>query len=155
MWWRRLRYLLLLAALCSIATCPSAKRACTANTHAQEAEDLLGYLADRVATAYASTGKLPSIAAGPTPVPSCCEQGGTCSPDPVLWAAAGWRELGFSIDDTYRYTYTYVPDPSGTSATLRAIGDLDCDDQRSLYEVKLTVVAGTLTRAWTRKDPYE
>jgi len=155
MWWRRLRYLLLLAALCSIATCPSAKRACTANTRAQEAEDLLSYLADRVTHAYASTGKLPQAAAGPTPVTSCCEQGGACSADPSLWEAPAWRELGFSIDDDHRYTYSYAPDPGGASATLRAVGDLDCDDQRSLYEVKLTVVAGKVIRAWTRKDPYE
>ncbi len=155
MWWRRLRYLLLLAALCSIATCPSAKRACTANTRAQEAEDLLSYLADRVTHAYASTGKLPLVPAGPSPTTSCCEQGGACPADPTVWATPAWRELGFSIDDDHRYTYSYVPDPSGASATLRAVGDLDCDDQRSLYEVKLTVVAGVVTRAWTRKDPYE
>jgi hypothetical protein len=155
MWWRRLRYLLLLAALCSIATCPSAKRACTANTRAQEAEDLLSYLADRVAAIYAETGKLPPLPAGPSPVPKCCEQGGTCAPDPTVWATPGWRELGFSIDDSYRYTYQYVPDPTGMSATLRAIGDLDCDDQPSLYEVKLTVIMGRLSRQWMRKDPFE
>ncbi|MDB4964052.1 MAG: hypothetical protein JWP01_4051 [Myxococcales bacterium] len=155
MWWRRLRYLLLLAALCSIATCPSAKRACTANTRAQEAEELLSYLADRVAAIHAATGKLPSLPAGPSPVPRCCEQGGACSPDPTVWATPAWRDLGFSIDESYRYTYQYVPDPTGTSATLRAVGDLDCDDQPSLYEVKLTVVMGRLSRVWTRKDPYE
>jgi len=155
MWWRRLRYLILLATLCSIATCPSAKRACTANTRAQEAEDLLSYLADKVSTTYASTGRLPPTAAGPTPVTSCCEQGGTCEPDPTLWATAGWRELGFSIDDAYRYTYSYAPDPGGTSATLRAVGDLDCDDLRSLREVKLSIVSGKVVRAWTRTDPYE
>ncbi len=155
MWWRRLRYLLLLAALCSIATCPSAKRACTANTRAQEAEDLLSYLADKVAAAHASTGRLPPTAAGPTPVTSCCEQGGTCEPDSTVWATPGWRELGFSIDDTHRYTYSYAPDPSGASATLRAVGDLDCDDLRSLREVKVTIVAGKVVRSWTRTDPYE
>ena len=155
MWWRRLRYLLLLAALCSIATCPSAKRACTANTRSQEAEDLLSYLADKAAVAYASAGRLPPTAAGPTPITSCCEQGGACAADPMVWATAGWRELGFSIDDTHRYTYSYAPDPSGVSATLRAVGDLDCDDLRSLREVKLTIVAGKVVRSWTRTDPYE
>ncbi len=155
MWWRRLRYLLLLAALCSIATCPSAKRACTANTRAQEAEELLSYLADKVSAAYASTGRLPPTTAGPAPVPSCCEQGGTCEADSTVWETAGWRDLGFSIDDSYRYTYSYAPDPSGTTATLRAVGDLDCDDLRSLREVKLSIVAGKVVRAWTRTDPYE
>jgi len=154
-WLRRFRYVLLLVALCSIATCPAAKRACDANTQMQEAEDLVGYLTDRVAVVFAATGKLPPMPAGPTPVPSCCDQGGTCPEDPAIWNTPGWRELGFSIDGTYRYTYAYVPDPSGTSATVRAIGDLDCDQQTSLYEVKLTVEGGKLSRAWTRKDPAE
>lgn len=155
MWWRRLRYVVLLTALCAIATCPAAKRACTANTRAQEAEDLLGYLVERIAQSYAASGRLPATPAGPTPVPDCCEQGGACPADPTLWQTAGWRELGFSIDDDYRYTYEYVPDASGTSAILRATGDLDCDDKSSVYEVKLTVNGGKLLRAWTRKDPTE
>jgi len=155
MWWRRLRYVLLLASLCAIATCPAAKRACTRNTRAQEAEELLDYLGDRVARAVATTGKVPPTAAGPTPQPGCCEQGGACSPDATTWSAQGWRELAFSIDDDYRYTYQYVPDPSGLSATLRAVGDLDCDGKASLYEVKLTVIGGLVSRVWTRKDPVE
>ena len=155
MWWRRLRYVLLLASLCAIATCPAAKRACTRNTRAQEAEDLLDYLGDRVARTVATTGKVPPTAAGPTPQPGCCDQGGACSPDDTTWSAPGWRELGFTIDDDYRYTYQYLPDPSGLSATLRAVGDLDCDGKASLYEVKLTVIGGLVSRVWTRKDPAE
>ncbi len=156
MWWRRLRYVLLLVSLCAIATCPSAKRACTANTRAKEADELLDYLADRVAQTFAATGKLPATAAGPTPTPGCCEQGGgECCADPTLWAGAGWRELGFSIDDPFRYTYEYAPDASGTFAILRAIGDLDCDEKKSVYEVKLTIIGTKLVRTWTRKDPSE
>ena len=155
MWWRRLRYVLLLAALCAIATCPAAKRTCTANTRAQEANELLDYLAERVALTVVSTGKVPPTAAGPTPRPTCCDQGGVCSPDAATWSAPGWRELGFTIDTEYRYTYEYAPDPGGTSATVRAIGDLDCDGKSSLYEVKLTVAGGLVARSWTRKDPRE
>jgi hypothetical protein len=156
MWWRRLRYLLLLGSLCAIATCPSAKRACTANTRSKEAGQLLDYLADRVAQTFAATGKLPATPAGPTPTPGCCEQGGgECTADPSLWTSAGWHELGFSIDDPFRYTYEYAPDPSGTFAILRATGDLDCDEKKSLYEVKLAIVGTKLVRTWTRKDPSE
>ncbi|MDQ3371084.1 MAG: hypothetical protein M3680_37170, partial [Myxococcota bacterium] len=63
MWWRRLRYVLLLVSLCAIATCPTAKRSCTARTRAQEADDLLAYLADRVAATIAATGRVPPAAA--------------------------------------------------------------------------------------------
>jgi hypothetical protein len=151
MWWRRLRYVLLLTGLCAIATCPAAKRSCTAKTRAAEADQLLGYLADRVAAHSAATGRVPPTAAGPTPQPACCEQGGTCGPDPSLWAQPGWRELGFSIDGAHRYTYQYAPDPSGLSATLRAVGDVDCDGTVSIVEVKLTITGGKVSRVWSHK----
>jgi hypothetical protein len=147
--------MLLLVALCAVATCPAAKRACTAKTRAAEADVLLGYLADRVAAGVAATGRVPPTAAGPAPERACCEQGGVCSPDPAAWAAAGWRELGFSIDGAYRYTYQYVPDPGGLSATLRAVGDLSCEGKPSGVELRLTVVAGKVSRAWSRKPAPE
>jgi hypothetical protein len=155
MWGRRLRYVLTLMALCAIATCPAAKRSCTARNRSREADNLLNVLAERVATVVATTGKVPPTPAGPTPQPSCCEQGGTCKADPAVWSATGWRELQFSVDGTHRYTYQYVPDASGQSAILRATGDLDCDEVSSLYELKLTVKGTSVVRAWHRKDPYE
>lgn len=155
MWWRRLRYVVLLIALCAIATCPAAKRSCTARNRSREAENLLTALADRIVQLVATTGKLPATPAGPTPVPSCCEQGGTCKPDAGAWSSAGWRELAFSVDGEYRYTYQYVPDPSGQSAVVRAVGDLDCDGASSLYEVRLSVTGTMVRRTWHRKDAYE
>ncbi len=155
MWWRRLRYILGLCALCAIATCPAAKRACTAHNRAREADDLLDVIGDRVADHVATTGRVPATAAPPTPRPSCCEQGGSCGEDPTTWSAPGWRELGFSIDGPYRYTYEYVPDPGGASAIVRATGDLDCNGVSSLYELKLTVRGTSVDRTWTRRDPYE
>lgn len=155
MWWRRLRYVLLLVALTSVATCPAAKRSCNARNRAQEADDLLGYLADRVAASLAATGRVPAAAAGPTPLPDCCEQGGVCAPDPTHWASPGWQALAFTIDDEHRYTYTYVPDPGGRSAIVRAVGDLDCDDATSLYEVEIRIEPSGVRRRWTRKHPYE
>jgi hypothetical protein len=154
MWWRRLRYVLLLIALCAIATCPAAKRSCTAKTRAAEADELLGYLADRVAAQVATTGRVPPTAAGPTPAPGCCDQTGAsegaCLPDPAVWSAPGWRELGFSIDGAHRFTYQYAPDPTGLSATLRAVGDVACDGNARRVEVKLTIVGGKVSRTWSR-----
>jgi hypothetical protein len=155
MWWRRLRYVLVLIALCAIATCPAAKRSCNAKNQAREADELLDYLDDRVTDIVAATGKLPPLAAGPTPSPACCEQGGTCEPDQTLWQTPGWRALGFSIDGPFRYTYAYTPDPGGASAVLRATGDLDCDGEGSVYEIKLTLDGGKLTHAWTRTRRFE
>jgi hypothetical protein len=153
--WRRVRYVLALVGLCAIATCPTAKRSCTAKREAREAEHLLEVIADRVERTVAATGKVPLTPAGPSPLPSCCERGGSCEPDAQTWSAPGWRELGFSVDGQYRYTYQYVADPSGASAVVRAIGDLDCNGEKSLYELQLTVKGTSVERTWTRKDPYE
>ena len=155
MWGRRLRYLLTLTALCAIATCPAAKRSCTAKNRSREAENLLNVLADRVATSVATTGKVPPTPAGPTPQTSCCEQGGACKADPSAWSAQGWRELQFSVDGPYRYTYQYTPDDNGLGATVRAVGDLDCDGVPAVYEMRLTVLGTITRRTWRRKDPYE
>lgn len=155
MWWRRLRYLLLLVTLCAIATCPAAKRSCTAKARAVEADELLSYLADRVAAEVTTTGRVPPTPAGPTPQPPCCEQGGLCNPDPAQWSTPGWRALGFSIDGPYRFAYQYVPDPGGLSATLRAVGDVACEGKPSAIEVKLTVMAGKVSRVWSRTQPPE
>jgi hypothetical protein len=155
MWWRRLRYVLALIGLCAIATCPAARRSCTAHNRAREADQLLDYLSERVSEVVATTGKLPPVAAGPTPQPGCCDRGGACDPDDATWSAPGWRALGFSIDGDYRYTYSYTPDPSGASAVIRAVGDLDCDGESSAYEVHLVLVGGKLTRTDSRTRPYE
>jgi hypothetical protein len=155
---RRFRYVLLLIALCSIATCPAAKRSCTAKQRAREADQLLEYLADRVAASIAATGHVPGTPAGPTPLPTCCEVGGTCEPDRTLWATPGWQALQFSIDDDHRYTYSYIPDPSGRSAIVRAVGDVDCDGETSLYELEVRIDGtgdAVVRRTWTRKQPYE
>ena len=89
--WRRFRYVLLLIGLCSIATCPAAKRGCTAKQRAKEADQLLEYLADRVEASISASGHVPGTAAGPTPLPTCCEVGGTCEPDPTTFASPGWQ----------------------------------------------------------------
>ncbi len=154
-WWRRLRYVLALIGLTAIATCPTAKRACVAKQRAKEATELLEYLGDRVADAVTATGQVPPLAAGPTPQPACCEQGGACTPDAKLWDAPGWRALGFSIDTPFRFTYEYAPDASGASAIARATADLDCDGHRLTVELQLRVVNGKLERSWTRKTASE
>ena len=151
MWWRRLRYVVLLIALSAIATCPAAKRSCTAKARSGEADELLDYLAERVTAHVATTGRVPATAAPLTPQPGCCEQGGVCKPDGASWAAAGWRELGFSIDNEYRFSYEYVPDASGLSATVRAVGDVECAETPTTVEVRLTVIGGKVSRVWSRK----
>lgn len=153
--WRRVRYVLVLVALCAVATCPTAQRSCTARERAREADQLLEYLGDRIAASIAATGKVPEAAAGPTPAASCCDQGGACSADPTAWSAPGWRALAFSIDGEHRYSYSYAPAVGGRAAVVRAVGDLDCDGEPGLYELEVRASASGVERRWTRKEPYE
>jgi hypothetical protein len=155
MWWRRIRYVLALASLCAVATCPAAHRSCVARRDAREADELLGYLADRVELQVAQTGRVPPLPAGPTPAAGCCELGGACAPDDTLWQGSGWRQLGFSIDSPFFYSYAYAPDESGKAAVLRATGDLDCDGSGSVYELHLAVDGDKVSRSWSRTQPYE
>lgn len=55
----------------------------------------------------------------------------------------GWRAMGFEIDEPVRYSYEMTPattgcdlrSPDGTYLiTYRAVGDLDGDGERSLFE---------------------
>src|SRR5439155_2755751 len=126
-----------------------------AHSRAREAEASLGAIANKVEKVVAATGKVPPTHAGPTPQPACCDQGGTCSPDDKTWDAPGWRELDFSIDGEYRYTYEYAPDPGGAFAIVRAVGDVDCDGKSGVYEWKLVVKGTTVERTESRQDPYE
>lgn len=149
--WRKLRYALALVVLCALATCPTARRSCVAHQREREADALLDALADRIADRVATTGRVPAIAAPLTPVPSCCERGGTCPADPDLWAGSGWRDLGFTIDGPFRFSYEYTPDPSGLSAVVRATGQVDCDGPPETIQIALTVNGTEVARTKTRR----
>lgn len=157
MWWRRLRWLSGLIALCALATCPIGWRACKRHARDREAEELLHYLVGRARSVYAATHQLPRTAAGPTPpVGACCKHGGPCAPDLAAWQVPAWQALGFTIDDPHRYSYAYAPTPDG-GAVMRAVGDVDCNGKAVVVEVRLTRSpdGGSLAEAWARQDPDE
>jgi hypothetical protein len=152
--WRRVRYVLVLTALCAIATCPSAHRSCRAKLRAREAPALLDQLQVVLARLTAAGAPLPRAAAGPTPpLGRCCEQGGRCDPDAALWRAEPWKTLQFSLDLPHRFSVEYAPAANG--ALLRVIGDVDCNGVQSSYELR-AIVDGKAVRFERRNDrPYE
>jgi hypothetical protein len=152
--WHRARWLLALAALCTLATCPAAQRQCSARRNAREAPELLGYLIDEIRGHVAAHGKLPELTAGPTPpLGSCCADGTTCAPDPAQWQTPGWRALRFSIDGRHRFSYQVAKD--GPALVLTATGDQDCDGVPAVYEVVLTVVAEHVVATWKTTNALE
>ncbi len=78
--------------------------------------------------------------AGPTPAHVPCGKR-PHPPDPKLWQAEGWRALGFSIGEKFRYQYQVISVGVGPKArfVIRAHADLDCDGIYSTYERKGTI----------------
>jgi hypothetical protein len=154
--WRRVRYLLLLAALCSLATCPAALRHHRAKQRSAEAPQVLASMIEGVKAVWKERGRFPQVTAGPTPaVGACCEQGGQCAAAPALWMDASWRLLGVSVDGAHRYSYQYELVDGGQVAVVRALGDLDCDGVIGRVEVRLVPTGDALRETWTRTLPEE
>lgn len=152
--WRRVRWLLMLLALCAIATCPSAHRSCRAKQRAREAPQLLDAVAAEISRLVAAGTPLPQAAAGPTPpANTCCEQGGQCSPDAARWSVEPWRSLRFSLDTPHRYSIEYQPTPTG--AVVRVSGDVDCDGVIGSHTLRATVSGKTVTFERSESQPLE
>ncbi len=152
--WRRIRYVLVLIALCSIATCPAAHRSCRAKLRAREAPLLADTLAAELSRLVAAGAPLPTVSAGPTPPPgTCCDQGGQCEPDAARWTAEPWHALRFSMDKPHRYSVEYSPLPGG--ALVRVSGDVDCDGVIGSVSLRATVRGKVVTFERSESQPLE
>lgn len=156
--WPRVRYVLLLIGLASLATCPAAWRDHRRKNRGAEAREMLRYMAGLVRAEYGEReGRLPQQSVGPTPpIGRCCEQGGECLVDKAQWADPAWRALRFTLDDPHRYSYEYQVVDGGRGAVLRATGDLDCDGVPGTVEVRLQPGdQGELVEEWSSSQPLE
>ena len=98
-------------------------------------------------------------AAGPTPVHIPCGKRPHAA-SAKLWSG-GWKDIGFSISEEFRYQYRIISGGSGPKAgfTIRAHSDLDCDGVYSTYErtgkldAKGKLVDGLLT--WDKAKELE
>jgi hypothetical protein len=74
-------------------------------------------------------------AAGPLPpLLDCCEE--TCRRTEKQMKARGWQAVGFDTNQPHRFEYQTLADDD--HYVVRARADLDCDGERSLYQVELT-----------------
>ena len=149
--WKTVRYLFVLLGLCTLATCPVAKRACDQQNRSREAATMLAYLDHRLRMMAANGQPWPTTSAPMTPARgSCCEQGGQCATDPSQWTHATWRTLRFEIPAAHFFSYEYVAMPDG-SVVLRATGDSDCNGTAAIYERILTL-SGRVVSASSRAE---
>jgi hypothetical protein len=153
-WWHRFRYALALVGLCALATCPQGIRACQRNQRSREADALLSYVADRALALLGEDKRFPAGVIGYTPDPrACCAAGSACAPSASLWDQPLWRQLRVTIDAPHRFALSYQS--SGTVATLRATGDVDCNGVFATYEIVLDSSTSPPTRTITSQHPGE
>lgn len=73
----------------------------------------------------------------PAEGPCCKQPKGRCPGGPDEWQHPSWKAIGFELFDPHYYAYELVVDPTGFVA--KAHGDLDCDGERSTYELRGTL----------------
>ncbi|MCE9579696.1 MAG: hypothetical protein K8W52_41645 [Deltaproteobacteria bacterium] len=112
-------------------------------------EARLRALAHAAETYYIAHGVFPAPSGGPfPPVGAACRQtahpaGEALEPDPSLWTAAPWTDLGFRVEQPSRAAFWYeVTDPA-REAVVHAIFDLDCDGQTGQAVIAIRIDRGT------------
>lgn len=88
---------------------------------------------------YAELAAFPVGKAGPTPAEPCCKGADQKCPAAAEWTTDPvWSRLHYAVADAGYFQYAYEGAADGNSATLTAVGDLDCDGTPITYRVKLT-----------------
>ena len=102
----------------------------------------LNVLAKNLKTTYIENAAFPVGDGALLPAKPCCGQpNNKCAPEPQAWQADPlWKQLDFSISEPTMYQYRYHSD--GKTATVEAIGDLDCDGQAATYSLEATATNG-------------
>lgn len=101
---------------------------------AMEAKMMLRKMADGARMLALEGVRMPPPGGPTPPLGSCCETGDKCLPDASLWESEPWVALQFSMDEPHYYSYQFVPGPNGF--VVRAMGDLNCDGETSLFELE-------------------
>jgi len=100
------------------------------------------YSTERMGPGFTVAGpELPPSLPRTPPTPPCGRQPWPPNADPR------WRELlDFEPFDPVLFAYEYQRSPDGQSFVVRAVGDLDCDGQQSLFEIVGRVEGGEVVR---------
>jgi hypothetical protein len=90
---------------------------------------------------YKAHGQLPPSTGGwstPTTIGACCAAlQGACAADPALWAVSPWKDLGFSIEHRFYFSYGFAV--FGTASmpafVVQAGADLACNGGEVYYSI--------------------
>ena len=129
------------AGLVVLAACKSQPAGPDQQALNTEAQVQLNRLAKNGKAYWTANHAFPTGTSGPLPVVPCCRQErGLC---PTTWmrrTEKPWADLGFEVLDAGHFQLAYESD--GTTATARAIADLDCDGTPITYTLTLSVRDG-------------
>jgi hypothetical protein len=117
-----------------------------------EAQLQLRKIETRVKTFHVEQQRLPPSASDMPAAPGCAEPKHPMRSQSDWFAAGGWREMDFTLDEPSRYTYRWVAEvPTGANAHgyALAIGDLDCDGTLSTLRLDITKVEGNLQATYS------
>ena len=74
--------------------------------------------------------------------PCCGQHANRCAIDPAAFANDPvWKQIDFVPDDPTQYQFRYHSD-DGKTATVEAIGDIDCDGKPAVYTLHVSVTPG-------------
>jgi hypothetical protein len=113
----------------------------------------------KVKTFYNEKSRFPvSAAMMPGPAGSACSDPSNriARKPPAAWESeAGWREMGFHIDEDSFYSYQWTSSGSGSQATGEAIavGDIDCDGTLTTTTARFKVVEGNVVVEYEDPTP--
>jgi type II secretory pathway pseudopilin PulG len=110
----------------------------------------LNRLGRMLVRAYGESQTLPIGDSALLPAGQCCGQAGNkCFADPLAFSNDKvWNQIGFVLEDPIAYQFHYHSD-DGKSATVQAVGDLDCDGKQAIYTLRVTVDPSTRGATYT------
>lgn len=119
-----------------------------------EAELNLDAIGKSAKVNYITDAEFPKAQVPLTPATTCCATPSKkCPATASDWQGVdAWDRLDFEMTEDHYFRYSYESD--GVTFVARAVGDLDCDGQEVVYELRGEVVDGnpqvTLTKPSTR-----
>jgi hypothetical protein len=95
----------------------------------------------------------PSATLMPDEPTAGCMGGGKLQRKPQsTWDAAGWRDIGFHVDEDSRYAYRWTRE-SPSRGYAEALADLDCDGTVSITRVDFDVIEGNVVTRYHDPTP--
>jgi hypothetical protein len=113
------------------------------NAKLSEARIMLKKVGMNAKMAYVEKDQFPIGKAALTPVVACCKQpGARCAPTAADWALPAWQALNMSVDEPFRFQYSYESD--GKTFTASATGDADCDGHAKTMSIHGAIESGNV-----------